>query len=308
MIKLFEAFAGYGSQSLAFNRTKIPYNVVGISEIDKTAIKAYYALHDSSIPNFGDIAKINPQNLPNFDLFTYSFPCQDIAPQGLQKGLIKGITRSGLLYECEKIIENKKPKYLLMENVKNLINKRFKPHFDQWLLYLESLGYCNSWFILNACDFGIPQNRERIFCISILNDKKNININTNKNNSTIFDFIDYNDTNYIGTTENQNGIGAFRGRKNEKGVYIQKLEMRKDKNSNTLTTVAKDNVIVLDGKYRYLNGNECLKLMGLNQSEISKLTSIKLSEAQKRKLSGNSIVIPVLQAIYEATFNSKESE
>lgn len=103
------------------------------------------------------------------DLFTYSFPCQDLSVAGKQAGLGKG-TRSGLLYECEKIIENKKPKYLLLENVKNLVGKKFKPEFDKWLEYLEGLGYTNYWKVLNAKDYGIPQNRERVFVVSILDD------------------------------------------------------------------------------------------------------------------------------------------
>lgn len=97
--------------------------------------------------------------------------CQDISLAGRQEGVIRGKTRSGLLYECEKIIENKKPKYLLMENVKNLVSKKFKIQFEEWLKYLESLGYTNYWEILNAKDYGIPQNRERVFVVSILDNE-----------------------------------------------------------------------------------------------------------------------------------------
>lgn len=94
--------------------------------------------------------------------------CQDISVSGKQSGIEKGRTRSGLLYECEKIIENKKPKYLLMENVKNLVGKKFINDFNAWLEYLESLGYKNYWKVLNAKNYGIAQNRERVFCVSIL--------------------------------------------------------------------------------------------------------------------------------------------
>ena len=120
--------------------------------------------------NFGDIRSIDPKKLPDFDFFTYSFPCQDISVAGYQNGLVADSgTRSSLLWECCKIIEHKKPKYLMMENVKNLVGKNHKVNFNKFLLYLESLGYTNYWDILNARDFGIPQNRERVFCISILN-------------------------------------------------------------------------------------------------------------------------------------------
>ena len=172
MLRVFEAFSGYGSQSLALERLGIPHEIVAISEIDKYAIKAYYVLHDNNIPNLGDISKIDVADIPDHDLFTYSFPCQDISVAGKTKGIVKGETRSGLLYECEKIIEAKRPKYLLMENVKNLVGKKFKPQFDEWLEYLEGLGYTNYWKVLNAKDYGVPQNRERVFVVSILGEHK----------------------------------------------------------------------------------------------------------------------------------------
>ena len=146
-LRVFEAFSGYGSQSIALRNIGVPYEVVAISEIDKYAIKAYEAIHGSTY-NMGDISKINVEDIPKHDLFTYSFPCQDISVAGKQAGITEG-TRSGLLYECQKIIEHCKPKYLLLENVKNLVGKKFKVQFEEWLSYLESLGYTNYWQVLN---------------------------------------------------------------------------------------------------------------------------------------------------------------
>lgn len=168
-LRVFEAFSGYGSQSIALRNLGIPHKVVAISEIDKYAIKAYEAIHGPTL-NLGDISKIKVEDIPKHDLFTYSFPCQSLSVAGKQEGMIKGKTRSGLLYECEKIIEHCRPKYLLLENVKNLVGKKFKPQFDEWLDYLESLGYTSYWKVLNAKDYGVPQNRERVFVISILGD------------------------------------------------------------------------------------------------------------------------------------------
>ena len=123
MLRVFESFAGIGTQRMALKRLGINHEVIGISEIDKFAIKSYEAIHGET-KNYGDISKIDPNDLPDFDLFTYSFPCQDISMAGKQKGLKKGSgTRSSLLWECERIIEAKRPKYLLMENVKNLVGK-----------------------------------------------------------------------------------------------------------------------------------------------------------------------------------------
>ena len=170
-IKVFEAFSGYGSQSIALRNLEIEHEVVAISEIDKYAIKAYEAI-DGPTLNLGDISKIDVNDIPEHDLFTYSFPCQDLSVAGKQAGLGKG-TRSGLLYECEKIIKAKKPKYLLLENVKNLVGKKFKPEFNKWLEYLEGLGYTNYWKVLNAKNYGVPQNRERVFLVSIRKDVDN---------------------------------------------------------------------------------------------------------------------------------------
>ena len=171
VIRVFEAFSGVGAQRMALRNLGIEHEVVGISEIDKFAIKSYEAIHGETV-NFGDISKLNPEELPSFDLFTYSFPCQDLSVAGKQQGMLKGQTRSGLLYECEKVIEAKRPKYLLLENVKNLVGKKFKPQFDEWLSYLEGLGYTNCWQVLNAKDYGVPQNRERVFVVSILGEHK----------------------------------------------------------------------------------------------------------------------------------------
>lgn len=167
-LRVFEAFSGYGSQSMALRRLGIDFEVVGISEIDKYAIKAYMAVHGDT-PNYGDIQKIDWSSVPDFDFLTYSFPCTDISTAGQQKGLAEGSgTRSSLLWECRKAIEAKRPKYLLMENVKNLVSKKFTPYLKEWIRFLEGQGYSNYTEVLNAKDFGVPQNRERVFMVSIL--------------------------------------------------------------------------------------------------------------------------------------------
>ena len=178
-IRVFEAFAGYGSQALALERLeaaypdKVHFEYVGISEIEPNAIKAYRALHGESIPNFGDITKIDWPQVSDFDLFTYSYLCTDISSSGLQRGFEPGSgTRSSLLWECERAIKIKRPKYLLMENVKALTQKKFMPLFNKWLGLLASYGYTSYWQVLNAADFGIPQNRERVFAVSIHGEHK----------------------------------------------------------------------------------------------------------------------------------------
>lgn len=169
-LKVFEAFAGYGSQAMALRNLNVNYEVVAISEIDKYAIRAYEAIHGET-NNVGDISKVAIEDVPDHDLFTYSFPCTDISLAGAQLGLKEGSgTRSSLLWECKKIIEGKKPKFLLMENVKNLIGKKHKDDFEKWINYLYEQGYKSYWKVLNSKDFGIPQSRERVFIVSIRKD------------------------------------------------------------------------------------------------------------------------------------------
>ena len=172
-LRLIELFAGIGSQTQALTNIGVPHTVVGISEIDKYAIQSYKAMH-GEVTNFGDIREI--KSLPDADLWTYSFPCQDISVAGKGAGIKEG-TRSGLLFEVERLLitaskNGNLPKFLLLENVKNLVSKKFKADFDRWLAFLKSLGYSNYWQILNAKDYGIPQNRERVFCVSIRGEHK----------------------------------------------------------------------------------------------------------------------------------------
>ena len=173
-IRVFTSFSGYDSQCLALDRLGVDYELVGWSEIDKYAIKAHNALYPQwAERNFGDISKIDWAQVPDFDLFTYSSPCQDFSQAGLQRGGEQGSgTRSSLLWECQKAIEAKRPKYCLMENVAALVTQKFVKLFNKWQLVLEQLGYRNFAQVLNAKDYGVPQNRERIFLVSILNADK----------------------------------------------------------------------------------------------------------------------------------------
>ena len=175
MITVNEMFSGIGAQVAALKRIGLPYKVVGISEIDKFAIKSYEAMNGAT-RNYGDISKI--ERLDYADLWTYSAPCTSFSIAGKMKGLFDengNQTASGLLLEVERLLEiavkeKSAPKYLLLENVKNLVGKRFKADFDRWLSKLSELGYNNYWKVLNAKDYGVPQNRERVFVVSIRKD------------------------------------------------------------------------------------------------------------------------------------------
>lgn len=174
-VRVFTAFSGYDSQCLALERLKrdfpkFDYELVGWSEIDEYAIKAHNALFpEYSDRNYGDISLIDWDKVPDFDLFTYSSPCQDFSSAGLQKGGDEGSgTRSSLLWECRRAIVTKRPKYLLFENVAALAGKKFIKLFNKWQSELASYGYSNYASLLNSKDFGVPQNRNRLFLVSIL--------------------------------------------------------------------------------------------------------------------------------------------
>lgn len=174
-LRVFTAFSGYDSQCLALNRLKelypeFDYTLVGWSEIEDAAIQAHNALFENAKSlNLNDITKIMWTDVPDFDLFTYSFPCTDISQAGKQAGLSKDSgTRSSLLWECKKAIEIKRPRYLLMENVAALVSKKFIKDFHEWLSVLDRFGYESFSQVLNAKHYGVPQNRERIFVVSIL--------------------------------------------------------------------------------------------------------------------------------------------
>lgn len=183
-IRLTTLFSGYDSQALAIERLKrdmgggqLDYELVAWCEIDKDAIKAHNALFPQwEDRNLGDICKVDPNDVQDCDILTYSFPCTSISNAGKQAGLEKGSgTASSLLWECEKIIKAKRPQYLIMENVKALAQKKFMPHFQEWLNLLDELGYTTYWKVINAKDMGVAQNRERVFAISILRTEDNPN-------------------------------------------------------------------------------------------------------------------------------------
>lgn len=170
--KLFEAFSGIGCQLMAFKRLGIEVESIGFSEIDKYAIQSYRAIH-GDIKNWGSITDIQGADLPQIDVFTYSFPCTDLSKAGKQKGLTD--TRSGLVYEVLRILHEldevgRKPQVLIMENVVDLVQSKFIKQFQEIQVELEQLGYTNYTQTLNAKNYGVAQNRDRVFMVSILGD------------------------------------------------------------------------------------------------------------------------------------------
>lgn len=175
-VRLIELFAGVGAQAKAFERLCVPFEHYRICEFDKFAVASYNAIHGTDFQPM-DITKITAAdlNITETDkwcyILTYSFPCQDLSLAGKQKGMKRG-TRSGLLWEVERLLRGCKelPQILLMENVPMVVGDKNIDDFAVWCSCLEELGYTNCWEILNAKDYGIPQNRERCFMVSFLGD------------------------------------------------------------------------------------------------------------------------------------------
>ena len=168
MLKVLELFAGIGACSKALSRLGIEHEIVDAVEIDKYAIQSFNAIHGT---NF------EPQDITTWDkdlevdLIMHGSPCQDFSLAGKQAGGDKDSgTRSSLMYETIRIVEKLKPKYVIWENVKNVVSKKHKHNFDNYCNKMSELGYTNYAQILNAKDYGIPQNRERVFTISIRKD------------------------------------------------------------------------------------------------------------------------------------------
>ena len=159
-IKVFEAFAGYGGASFGLSNSKILYQVIGYSENDKFASEIF-ELNHPGIKNYGDITKLNPNEIPDFDLFTGGFPCQPFSQAGLGKGELD--IRGTLFHDIIRICEVKKPTHILLENVKGLTTKRHKETFAKIQYELKKIGYSICWKLLNTKDYGIPQNRERVW-------------------------------------------------------------------------------------------------------------------------------------------------
>ena len=165
MLRVLELFAGIGACSKALERLGIEHEIVDAVEIDKYAIRSFNAIHGT---NF------EPQDITKWDkdiacdLIMHGSPCQDFSVAGFGKGGDKGSgTRSSLMYETLRIVEKLKPKYVIWENVKNLLSKKHRHNFDAYLEAMEKLGYKSKYQVLNAKDYGVPQNRERVFTVSI---------------------------------------------------------------------------------------------------------------------------------------------
>lgn len=385
IIRLFEAFAGIGSQRKALSKLEdknFKVETVGISEWDIDAVISYDAIHngiDDSIPNesiveiksflskftysldskkesksflrqsdekltrlykahkrcnnYPDIRKITGKDLVklDIDLFTYSFPCQDLSLAGKGAGMKKGDkTRSGLLWEVERIMDeinsidsNKLPKFLLMENVDTILSTNYVVDYNLWKDKLKELGYTTFDGVLDARKFGVPQRRCRCYAISIRNYKgkylkesKNLDISevVFKHYNPVpmphlseFIMDDYSIEKYkLEADEAQPPHTPYRykmwdmnKRLYENGKYNYDyaftLMTKQDRIPNAGMLEYKEN----PGKiYRMLSPRECFLLMGFGHDDYEKILKLGISRERRYRQPGNSIVVNVLEQIF----------
>ena len=315
-LKVVSLFSGYGTQELALKYIGVNYENVANCDNFKQANECYDVLHSTTNGNLGDITKVDENNFPQCDLLTYSFPCQDISISGVQRGIKEG-TRSGLLFEVERLLSANRPQYLLMENVKNLVSKNHYENFKKHIYFLRGLGYTSYWKILNGADFGCPQNRERVFMISVLNGNKDDvkqrmeNVDTHKKTRIpMRPFIEdtqdpelFIDCQYTPHEPKGNTVCKLIARRDDVSYDQARRIYSVDACSPCLTTSGSPQIMTEDGRVRNITAREGYRFMGVRDEDINLLLTTSLSTKGHVSLAGNSICVPVMEAIFSEFLN-----
>lgn len=307
-VRLFEAFSGIGTQAMALKRLGVKIEHIGISEIDKHAIASYMAIH-GGVKNYGNIMEIKGIDLPQIDIFTWSFPCTDLSKAGKQKGL--NDTRSGLGYQVLRIVNEMeyKPKVLLMENVPDLLSEKFKDGWREMYHEIEGMGYTNHVEVLNAKDYGVAQNRERVFMVSILG-KFSYKFPSKKILSKkIKDYLEEKVDNKFYLKDDLLRHIEKTGKKMKNYIEYKRYNGEFQSLcriwfdiSPTLHTKC-DKIKFIDNysKKRTFTPRECWRLMGIDDNDYDKAQGV-CSNSQLYKQAGNAIVVDVLMAIFKQLF------
>ena len=325
---VLELFAGIGACSKALERLGIEHEIVDAVEIDKFAIKSFNAIHGTNF-EAQDISKWNKDI--KVDLIMHGSPCQDFSIAGKGAGGDKGTgTRSSLMYETLRIVDKVKPKYVIWENVKNLLSNKHRHNFEAYLQTMEELGYVNYYQVLNAKDYGIPQNRERIFMISVYlpdepkfgDDLQSLGIfkfpNPIKLKTSLKDILDkevdkkfylspsvYANVEVKEITDKTRKnhpvrIGGLYDKNGDKFKHHQAGSIYDTSGiAPTLSTMQGGNqepIIRCNDGIRKLTPKECWKLMGFSEDDFEKAAKVN-SNSQLYKQACNSIVVNVLEAI-----------
>ncbi len=308
MIQILELFGGIGSPRIALRNIGVPVKAIDYVEIDEKAVKSYNAMFANEL-NYKTQSVVGWNLKP--DILIHGSPCQDFSIAGYQKGAdIKSETRSSLMWETLRIISQMgswKPRIVIWENVRNVLSKHMIHNFNGYLREMERLGYTNSFDVLDAREFGLPQARQRVFTISCLDGEhfdfdeltrtpmRNINEFLQPNNEI--------DERYTITSPSMlNKIGSsnsktFTGYLKVIGDYAECITTKQDRCPN-------GGIVDLgNGKYRLLTELECWRLQGYSDEDFHNALQANPSMTGKKnsalyKQAGNSIPVPIFESIF----------
>lgn len=316
MIKILELFGGIGSPRLALRNIGVPVKAIDYVEIDEKAVRSYNAMFSSELPY--KTQSVAGWNLRP-DILIHGSPCQDFSIAGKQKGADPGSkTRSSLMWETLKIIDQMgqwKPRYVIWENVKNVLSKHMIHNFNGYLREMTRLGYTNSFKTLDAREFGIPQRRERVFTISCL-DGTYFNfddlIRTPMRNIDEFLTDEYDEQHIVTQPSmikliNRTSKSKFNGQVEVIKNYCFTITCKQMRNPNS-------GVIDLgNGKYRYLTERECWRLQGYTDDDFNNALEANPGKPNRLngalyKQAGNSIPVPIFESIFKKIILGETSE
>ncbi|TCO69532.1 DNA cytosine methyltransferase [Marinisporobacter balticus] len=312
IIQILELFGGIGAPRKALINLGIPIRSIDYVEIDEKAVRSYNAIFNKDL-------KYKTQSVVGWnlkpDILIHGSPCQDFSIAGKQKGADLGKrTRSSLMWETINIIKQMgvwKPKFVIWENVKNVLSKHMRHNFNKYLDEMNNMGYTSNFEILNAIDFGLPQKRERVFTVSCLSGTFfNFNILEKQKTPNISELLeDTEEEKYIVTQPSM-----LKKINIKDGVFGGRVEIIKDF-CKTITTkqmrCPNSGVIDLgDGRYRYLTELECWRLQGYSDEDFYNALSVHPGRKGKLngalyKQAGNSIPIPILESIFKELIQSE---
>ncbi|MGA4713072.1 DNA (cytosine-5-)-methyltransferase [Bacillus safensis] len=308
--RVLSLFSGIGAFEEALKNMDFDFKLVNYCEFDSAVSKAYSLIHnvDESL-NLGDITQVDENNLDDFDLMTYGFPCQDISALGDQKGLVDkngALTRSGLFFEAVRIAKKKLPKYLLAENVRMLVSKKFKIQFEEMLKLLDDIGYNTYWQVLNSKDYGVPHSRNRVFLVSIRKDiddgqfKFPKKVQLNRKASDYYDSFASQD-HYL-REKDMKYLTEFRLKKKYSSLNSDIIICQTTKQGN----LANPQNFIRDKKgYRVMTSRELFALQGFKKKHADTLLNEGFTKEQIGKFSGNSITVDVLEYLFKELLHNE---
>lgn len=299
MIKILELFGGIGAPRKALQNLGVNVKSIDYVEIDGKAVASYNAMFD----NKQQVQDVSTWNLKP-DLLIHGSPCQDFSIAGYQRGGNEGsCTRSSLMWDTVKIIENFgiwRPRIVIWENVRNVISKHMIANFNAYIQAMERLGYANSFGVLNAMDYGLPQKRERVFTISVMGNKAFDFTKLEKRPmNPLCNYLETNVADYYRVTQ-QSVLGCI----GAKGVrrttvideYAYTITTRQDRTPAQVVSLG-------NGQYRYLTEKECWRLQGFDDSDYDAAAMAHPVNGRMNRVlykqAGNSMPVDVLTAIFK---------